>query len=113
MPDWKQVSNLRAGVANHADALTLAAPSYSGFRSLEGGSQTAESDQLPAFALIDGLLDLLLQLNPRRVLSLGHGAGPEPSEEAAMALAALRIYVPDIPETVLGTLHGQYMFLNR
>ncbi len=30
-----------------------------------------------------------------------------------MALAALRTYVPDIPETVLGTLHGQYMFLNR
>lgn len=113
MADWQQVANLRAGVANHADALALAAPSYSGYRSLGGDSRTAKADDLPAFAIIDGLLDLLLQLNPRRVLSLGHGAGPDLGEEAAMALAALRIYVPDIPETVLGTLHGQYMFLNR
>jgi|GEM_PF-4545723 len=113
MTDWQQVTNLRAGVANHADALTSAAPSYSGYRSLGAGGQAAESDVLPAFATIDGLLDLLLQLNPRRVLSLGHGAGPDLGEEAAIALAALRIYVPNIPETVLGTLHSQYMFLNR
>ena len=127
MPDYAHILDLTETLRRDAPALEAAAEFRALYRS--GGIAELKSSRRPGaanllarygearvhqlFKTIDELYDMLWHLNPRRVLSLGHGPGPSLSEEADLALRLLEVFVPGIPEGLRRILESQFMFDNR
>ncbi|MEL7100667.1 MAG: hypothetical protein AAGM84_17715 [Pseudomonadota bacterium] len=107
--DWADTEALRSRVARHDPGLEEAvAPRHEAKFGLPVPENFAERTET-----LDQLERLLLDCNPRGVLSLRLGPGPGLGEEANLAESFARALVPGVPDAVWRHLSGNYMFYNR
>ena len=123
--DWVDITDLRRRVAMHgallADATRLLRDfeqgGVAGLRTHQDFGETLEATTdwtlQAVFRTLQDIQALLLACNPRDILALRHGPGPDLGEEAALAEAFARALVPGVPDAVWLHFNGRYMFYNR
>ena len=94
--DWSRIEDLRARVARHGSSLSDAIDAHD--RLLRGHApEPVLADRVQA---ISYLHRLLMACDPRAILALGHGPGPDLGERARLAGSLAAALVPGVPDQV-------------